>query len=174
MKIVAVAANNHRRAFEVSVAGAVYAMPYCRLDPAPCGRDPVVRVFADEELGREGFTYVLRSGAEGSVHMDSVLEYNEDPAYMRDLIVYNLTIAARRAMKASPLSQREVMRRAGTSPAQIQRLLDPKNRTKSIDKLVVLLVAMDCDVELAVSPAGSAHGREPRTRIPASSRARST
>lgn len=129
-------------------------MPYSKVGPAPSKSDPTKSVYVDEELGREGFTYILKSGAEGSVHIDSVLEYNEDPRYMRDLLLYNLTIEAQRCMKASPLSQREIMRRAGTSASQVTRLLDLGNRTKTVDKLVVLLGAMDCEVELTVRAAG--------------------
>jgi len=154
VKIRAVRANNHKRVFEITVSRGVYPMPYSKVDPVPSRTDPIERVYADEELGREGFTYVLKSGAEGSVHIDSVLEYNEDPRYMRDLLLYNLTIEAQKCMKASPLSQREIMRRAGTSASQVTRLLDLGNRTKTVDKLVVLLGAMDCEVELTVRPAG--------------------
>lgn len=150
MKIRSVKPNNHRQAFEVVAGPTMLRMPYAKLDPAPGRMDPVVSVYADDEFGREAFTYELRSGAEGSVHLDSVLEYNQDPTYLRDLLLHKLTIAARDCMKASPLSQREITRRAGTSPAQVKRLLDPENRTKSVDKLLVLLGAMDCDVELTV------------------------
>jgi predicted XRE-type DNA-binding protein len=153
VKIRRVSANNHKRAFDVTLSRGVLSMPYAKVDPAPSKGDPVVDVYADEELGREAFTYVLESGAEGSVHVDAVLEYNEDPTYMRDLLLYKLTLAAQECMKASPLSQREITRRAKTSPAQIQRLLDVKNRTKSVDKLVVLLGAMDCEVDFTVRPA---------------------
>jgi len=153
VKIRAVKANNHKRVFEITVSRGVYPMPYSKVDPVPSRTDPIERVYADEELGREGFTYVLKSGAEGSVHIDSVLEYNEDPRYMRDLLLYNLTIEAQKCMKASPLSQREITRRAGTSASQITRLLDLGNRTKSVDKLVVLLGALDCEVEFTVRPA---------------------
>lgn len=159
MKIRRVKANNHKRAFEVTLSRGMFPMPYSKLDPAPSKDDPVATVYADEDFGREAFTYVLQSGAEGSVHSDAVLEYNEDPAYMRDLLLYKLTLAAQECMKASPLSQREITRRARTSPAQIQRLLDVKNRTKSVDRLVVLLGAMDCEVEVTVRPAQRAKAR---------------
>ena len=36
--------------------------------------------FVDEEAGREAFTYVLDSGRSGTVHVEQVLEYNQDPA----------------------------------------------------------------------------------------------
>ncbi len=39
------------------------------------------RVVIDAELGREAFTYRLACGAEGSVHVDSVLDVNADPDY---------------------------------------------------------------------------------------------
>ncbi len=33
--------------------------------------------YVDRELANEAFSYVLESGAEGSIHLDQVLEYNE-------------------------------------------------------------------------------------------------
>jgi predicted XRE-type DNA-binding protein len=152
VKILAVTANNHKKAFEVALSTRVLSMPYSKVDPMPGPDDPILRVYVDDELGREGFTYILASGDEGSVHVDSVLEYNEDPAYMRNLLVYKLTLEARKCLQVSPLSQREVTRRARTSPAQMQRLLDVTNKTKSMDKLVVLLTAMDCEVDFVVRP----------------------
>ena len=150
MKIVSVKANNRRRVFEVETPTRSYVFPYSTVVPRPSKDDRLRNVHVDEELGREGFTYVLASGVEGSVHMDSVLEYNEDPAYLRDLLVYRLTVEARRCVAASGLTKREIIRRAGTSPAQFYRLLDPSNRGKSIDKLVTLLRAVDCEVDFTV------------------------
>lgn len=57
-------------------------------------------MYVDPELGREGFTYQLSSGAEGSVHIDAVLEYNEDPSYMAELTMYRLTQEARSAVRS--------------------------------------------------------------------------
>lgn len=156
MKIRSVRANNRRRAFEVATKAVTYAMPYARVDPAPAPDDPVASVFVDEELGREGFTYTLRSGAEGSVHLDAVFDYNEDPSYMRDVLLYRLTLEARRCVETSGLSRREIIRRMGTSPAQFYRLLDPSNRRKTVDRMLVLLAVVGCHVDLTVTDA--AHG----------------
>lgn len=139
MKITRVIANARRRAFEVHTRGAEWTFPFSEVDPAPSRIDPMVEVFPDPELGREGFTYILRSGAEGSVHMDSVLEYNEDPAYLADLALYNLTTEARRRFDESPLSAREVARLLNTSPAQLYRLLDATNYNKSARQFMTLL-----------------------------------
>jgi hypothetical protein len=77
-----------------------------------------------------------------------VLEYNQDPSYMRDLLLYQLTVEAEKRVEESRLSKREMIRRLGTSPAQFYRLLDPTNYRKSVDQLLELLHVLDCRVEL--------------------------
>ncbi len=150
MKITAVAANNRKRAFEVHTRGRSYLMPYSLLDPRPSARDNVSQVAVDRELGNEGFTYQLRSGQEGSVHLDSVLAYNDDPAYAADLLLYRLTLEARLRFDRSPFSVREIARRLGTSPPQLYRLLDPKNTRKSLRQMLALLHILGCAVEVRV------------------------
>ena len=110
----------------------------------------MARVFVDKELASEGFTYELRSGREGTIHAEQVLEYNRDPSYLRDLLVYQLTLEAQRRIAQSPLAKREIVRRLGTSAAQLYRLLDAQNDRKSVDQLVALLSVLDCDVDLVV------------------------
>lgn len=150
MKIQAVAYNNRKRAFEVKAARKTLQFPYVKVDPQPSPTDPIARVFVDQELGREGFTYVLESGKEGTVHSEQVLEYNQDPNYLRDVLVYKLTIEAQKRVNASPLSKREMIRRLGTSATQFYRLLDQTNYSKSVDQLLTLLRVLDCDVDLLV------------------------
>jgi hypothetical protein len=101
-------------------------------------------------LAREAFTFVLASGKEGSVHIDHILEYNNDPAMLRDLLLYKLTVEAQKKAEQTPLSRREIIRRLGTSPSQLYRLLDQTNYKKSVDQLLRLLHILDCDVRLLV------------------------
>ena len=101
VKIRSVSANNRKRAFEVSTTSKVFTFPFVKADPAPAPADPIVQVFVDDELGREGFTYVLASGREGSVHVEQVLEYNQDPGYLRQLLLYRLTLEAERRVAES-------------------------------------------------------------------------
>ena len=155
MKIRFVKPNKHKRAFEVSTWRDKYIFPYVRAEPVPTAADAVVSVLVDDELGREAFSYVLESGREGTVHVEQVLEYNEDPAYMRDLLLYKLTLEAQQRLEASPLSKREVIRRLNTSPAQFYRLLDQTNYRKSLDKLLLLLRVLDCEVDLVVRAKGA-------------------
>lgn len=150
MKIRAVRLNNHKRAFEVGTWRQALLFPYVKADPCPTAADPVVDVWLDEELGREGFTYALASGGQGSVHIEQVLEYNQDPGYLRDLLLYRLTLAAQQRVEQSTLSRREIIRRLGTSPAQFYRLLDPANTRKTVDKMLSLFQVLDCEVDLVV------------------------
>jgi hypothetical protein len=151
VKILGVEANNRRRRFEVRTRGKALVFPYAKVEPVPSADDRITEVFVDPELGREAFTYRLASGAEGSVHVDSVLEYNEDPSYMADLTLYRLTQEARDRFEASDLSAREVARALGTSPAQLYRLLDPTNYTKSVRQLLSLLYVLGYDVDVEVT-----------------------
>src|SRR5574341_858281 len=159
MKIRTVKPNNRRKAFEIRASTKQLVYPYAKLDPEPTAGDTIARVFVDEELGREAFTYVLQSGREGTAHLEQVLEYNQDPDYLRDLLLYRLTIEAQQRVEASRLSRREIIRRLGTSATQFYRLLDQTNYRKSIDQLLSLLHVLDCDVNLIVRAHRARPGR---------------
>jgi hypothetical protein len=153
MRIMRVTANGRRRAFEVHTSKYSYVFPFVKTSPRPSSTDPVVTVSPDPELGNEAFTYVLASGKEGTIHLDSVLEVNEDPKYMADLLLYKLSVEADRRMKESGRGARDVAEELGTSPAQLYRLLDPTNYTKSFRQLTTLLNILGCTVELKVGKA---------------------
>jgi hypothetical protein len=150
MRIRAAGHNNRKKVFEIRTSTKSFVFPFSKADPAPTMHDPITEMCVDPEAGREAFTYVLSSGRTGTVHVEQVLEYNQDPNYLRDLLLYRLTIEAQRRIADSPLSKREIMRRLGTSAAQLYRLLDPTNYRKSVDQLVALLQVLDCDVDLVV------------------------
>ena len=151
MKIRNVAANNRRKAFEVGLRNDVLLFPYARLRVKPTRENRVVEAYPDAEAGREAFTYVLANGDEDTLHVDEVLEYNEDPDYLRDLLLYKLTLEVQTRVAASNLSKRELIRRLGTSASQFYRLLDQTNDSKSVGQLLALLHVLDCKVDLVVT-----------------------
>ena len=110
----------------------------------------MVEVFADPELGYEGFTYHLESGKEETMHLDHVLEYNQDPNYLTDLLLYKLTLQAKGQLAKRCLSIRELARRLETSPTQLYRLLEPTNYRKSVRQMLSLLYLLACEVDLVV------------------------
>jgi hypothetical protein len=111
----------------------------------------------------------LASGEQGTVHVDHVLAYNRDPRYMRNQLIYRLTLIAQQRVRHGGLSTRELIRRLGTSAAQFYRLLDQTNCRKSLGQLVDLLGILDCEVELTVK-----EGRRPRALPARAKRARAT
>jgi len=163
VKVRSVTFNNHRRDFCVRVGGRVQRYPYARLEDPPGAGDSVVEAVPDPEIANEGFVYRTASGRTGTVHAEQVLDYNEDPRYLRDMLLYELTLAARARVADAGLSRREVARRLGTSPAQLYRLLDQTNTRKSVDRMLGLLAVLDLDVRMTVRP------KAPRRRMRAPS-----
>lgn len=151
MKIRSVSSNNRRNEFTVTTrSGATYTFPYAEADPQPRAEDRIEEVFVDKELGSEAFTYILESGAEGSIHIEQVLEYNEDPKYLAELLTYKLTLKAQEGIEESGLSMRQIAKRLKTSVPQLYRLLDTANTRKSMSQLVALLHVLNREVELVV------------------------
>ena len=150
MRIRTVRHNNRKKLFEVRTSTKTLAFPFSKAEPVPTIQDPIVKLFVDPEAGREAFTYALHSGRTGTVHVEQVLEYNQDPSYLRDQLLYRLTLEAQKRIAKSPLSKREIIRRLGTSAAQLYRLLDQTNYRKSLDQVLALLQVLNCDVDLVV------------------------
>ncbi len=155
MKLQNVSANNRKKGFSVKTRRGVLWYPYARLELPPSSKDPLVDVAVDPEVAREGFTYRLKSGKEGVVLAEQVLEYNQDPGYLRDLLLYKLTLEAQKRVAASRLSRREIIRRLQTSATQFYRLIDQTNYRKSIDQVLSLLHVLDCEVDLVVHAKGA-------------------
>lgn len=142
--------NEHKRIFVVELDDRTLAFPYVRADPRPTRIDRVFSVTVHVDIAHRGFSYVLASGRRGRVHLDQIFEYNEDPHFLRDLLLYRLTVEARRRLAASDLSRRDILRRLKTSPAQLSRILDASNYRTSLDQVVSLLQALDCEIDVVV------------------------
>lgn len=151
MKIRRVVVNQRKAQLEIVAAnGTVLPLPFSQLSPRPTSANRIREAYPDKELAKEAVTYVLESGAEGSVHLDAVLEYNRDPHTMSELLLHQLTVQSRARIEQSGLSRREVARRLGTSLPQLYRLLDPANTTKSLNQMVSLLHVLGCEVSVVV------------------------
>lgn len=164
MKIRAIEFNNRKKSFEVATDSDTFVFPYAKADPAPASGDPVTEVRVDEELAREGFVFTVESGRETTVHLEQVLEYNQHPTYLRDLLLYQLTLEAQRRVSATALSKREIIRRLGTSATQLYRLLDQSNYRKSVDQILNLLHVLGCEVDLVVRDRTLKAAADPRLR----------
>ena len=84
VKIRSVRHNNRKKVFEVGTSTKTLVFPFSKAEPTPTTEDPVTELSVDAEAGREAFSYVLHSGRIGTVHVEQVLKYNQDPTYLRD------------------------------------------------------------------------------------------
>jgi len=150
VRIQSVSLDNRKHAFVLETERGTFSYPFAKCDPPPTPADRVAEFWIDDELAREGLTYRLVSGQEGCVLVDMALDYNREPSYMRDLLLHQLTVEALHTLESSGLAKREVIRRLGTSPAQLYRLLDPADYSKSVDKMLELLSVLGCDVEFTI------------------------
>jgi hypothetical protein len=90
----------------------------------------------DEELGRQGATFVLANGTRGDLPADLVLYYC-DPAYDWSPI-NQLKRVLRTKLEASKLSVRVLADALRTSPSQVARLLEENRGSKQLVQLLKL------------------------------------
>ncbi len=154
MKIRKVTANNRKKAFVVlSSNGKWFHFPYSRCELVPSGSNGVIECYPDKELGNEGLEYILENGKKGSVLMDSVLDYNSDPEYVKKARLYQMTVQALDIVESKKVPKNEIVRRMGCTKTQLSRLLDTTFYGKSTDEMIRLLNALDCNVEIRVKKA---------------------
>ena len=152
MKIRKVTLNNRKKELTITTYSAtVYSIPYTVLEPSPSTDNRIKKVFVDKELAKEAITYILESGDEGSVHIEQILEYNEDPEYLAELLIYKLSLQAQQCIADSALSRRQIAARLKTSVPQLYRLLDPGNTKKSMKQLIALLHILNCNVDFVIT-----------------------
>ena len=152
MIIDAVSTNNRKKEFVITAAGRTYTFPFGLLDLKPTPDNRISELYVDKELANECFTYVLESGDLDSVTLDQVRYYNQDPQYLHDLLIHKLSAEAQRMVKESNLSKREIIRRLGTSPSQLYRILDTTFYGKTVDQILKLFHVLQCEVEVKVTP----------------------
>ena len=150
MKIKSVQCNNYRKCFEIDTSKGSFSLPFSRAEVVPTTKDKVKDVFIDKELGSEWISYCLESGKEGAIPLDAFLDYNRDPEYLMKMLLHRLTVDALEKLKGSNLTRRELARKLRTSPAQLYRLLDTANQSKTIDQMIKLLAVLGYELDYKI------------------------
>lgn len=101
------------------------------------------------------------------MHLDAVLEYHQDPSYLKEVVLHQLTIEALKALGESGLTKRELIRRMETSASQLYRLLDPAYSHKSVGQMLALLHLLGREIDIVVRSSKPKLGRRRRQAIAA-------
>ena len=99
-------------------------------------KNRLVSIGIDEELGRQGATFVMADGTHGNLPADFVLYYC-DPTYDWSPI-NQLKRVLRDKLDASKLSVRVLADALRTSPSQVVRLLEENRGSKQLLQLLKL------------------------------------
>ena len=83
VKIRYVSYDGRKRWFGITAKGKEWFLPYSKVELRQSAADPIVNIFIDRELAREGFAYALKPGREDSILSEQFLYYNRDPGYLR-------------------------------------------------------------------------------------------
>ena len=114
-----------------------YTLPFGALKGTRVSsKNRFVSIDPDEELGRQGATFVMADGTRGDLPADFVLYYC-DPTYDWSPI-NQLKQVLRDKLKASKLSVRVLADALSTSPSQVVRLLEENRGSKQLLQLFKL------------------------------------
>ena len=114
-----------------------YTLPFAVLrGKRISARNRLVSIDIDEELGRQGATFVTADGTHGDLPADFVLYYC-DPSYDWSP-VNQLKRVLRDKLDASKLSVRVLADALKTSPSQVIRLLEENRGSKQLLQLLKL------------------------------------
>jgi hypothetical protein len=111
-------------------------LPFVVLGKRISSKNRFVSIDIDEELGRQGVSFVLADGTHGDLPADLVLSYC-DPTYDWSPI-NQLKRVLRDKLDASKLSVRVLADALRTSPSQVVRLLEENRGSKQLAQLLKL------------------------------------
>ncbi len=105
--------------------------------------DKVVESGPDPEVGRHSFYFVLSNGKKDYVPYDQPLHIVQNPEYVRQQTLFEVTDRLNRLIEESKVPKRELARRLGTSLSQLARLLDTTNYKKELSRLIEIAAMLN-------------------------------
>lgn len=132
--------DNKKKVFHLEyTSGLKIECPYSALSI----KKAVVEAAPDKESGCHSFCFVLENGKEEFVPFDQPLHIVQNPEYVKEQTLYEVTKQLNEFLKKSNVSKRELARRLGTSLSQLARLLDTKNNKKELSRLIELAAMLN-------------------------------
>lgn len=125
--------DNKKRVFHLEyTSGLKLDCPYFSLRI----KGKVVDARPDTEVGGHSFYFTLENGKTDYVPYDQPLHIVQNPEYVKEQTLYQMTKRLNKFIKSEGISKRELARRLNTSLSQLARLLDTTNYKKEMSRLV--------------------------------------
>lgn len=132
--------NNKKRVFYLEyTSGLKIECPYSALGI----RGKVIEAAPDSEVGKHSFYFILENDEKEFVPFDQPLHIVQNPEYVKERTLYEVTKQLNEFIKKSKVSKRELARRLGTSLSQLARLLDTTNYKKELSRLIELAAMLN-------------------------------
>lgn len=139
-KFKSVAYDNKKKVFHLEYSsGLKIDCPYSALGI----KKPIIEAAPDKESGRHSFYFDLEKGERDFVPFDQPLHIMQNPEYVKEQTLFEVTKQLNEFIKKSKVSKRELARRLGTSLSQLSRLLDTTNYKKELSRLIELAAILD-------------------------------
>jgi len=125
--------NNRKKVFHlIYTSGLEIECPYSALSIDK----NVIEAGPDKEVGNHCFYFVLEDGEKDYITFDQPLYIIRHPDYVREEVLYNVTVELQKIIALKKISKREIARRLNTSVTQVNRLLDQTNYNKGLSGLI--------------------------------------
>lgn len=132
--------DNKKRLFNLEYSsGLKIECPYSALGI----KGAVVEASPDNESGRHSFYFDLENGVREFVPFDQPLHIVQNPEYVRQQTLYEVTKQLNVFIQKSKIPKRELARRLKTSLSQLSRLLDTTNYKKELSRLIELAAMLN-------------------------------
>lgn len=132
--------DNKKRVFHLEyTSGLKIDCPYSALGIV----EKVTDAAPDSEAGGHSFCFVLESGKRDYVPYDQPLHIAQNPEYLKQQTLFEMTKAINEFVRKEKVPKRELARRLGTSMSQLSRLLDTTNYKKELSRLIEIAAMLD-------------------------------
>ena len=132
--------DNRKKVFHLAyTSGLEIECPYSALGI----RSKVIEAAADAEAGRHSFYFILDNGRKDYVPFDQPLHIAQNPEYLKQRTLYEVTKQLKEFIGREKVSKRELCRRLGTSLSPLARLLDTTNYKKELSRLIELAAMLN-------------------------------
>ncbi len=134
--------DNKKRVFHLTyTSGLTLDCPYSALGI----KEKIVESAPDSEVGGHSLYFITESGVENYVPYDQPLHIVQNPEYVKQQALFEMTKKINGFIKIEKVSKRELARRLNTSMAQLLRLLDTTNYKKELSRLIEIASILNYD-----------------------------